>query len=424
MYKNSLKTHKTFKSRTEKTVIIGGGTDYCAERYGYKRETNGITPLPNFRRYARTIRYNGITNTEFLPPCHRVLFTTVSGNMYGWNSITRENPISMGAISPECYPRVHCYLDDETNFYAVVGGKKITTINVNSLIDNVNMPNAVTDSVLHCGRVFAIDATDSFMLRWSGYGLSDWTEGLDRAGHLRLKAGLGKLLNLFVLGEKIVIVRELGITVLSTLGDSRHMRPDISDKYRLPRVFANTSAICGGQLWIYTQKGMYAFDGSTATKMPFDEIMRGYTLEGPKTDDRYIHYNASKDGSRYLFIYDTQTGACSPYSKGCSHRFCIDDEEYCFNGTLLSELLPEVTDANRVWISKPFTFGEGEWRTLKSLKVAGSGQFKVEIDCDGRKLYVNDVGKFNYAESGQRFIFKVTGDCAITELTSEWEVRG
>ncbi|MCM1545863.1 MAG: hypothetical protein NC033_02390 [Clostridiales bacterium] len=424
MHRHSFKTPRTFKSKTEKTVIIGGNDDFCAERYGYKREINGIAPLPYFKRLSPSITCANLVRVEYAPFCDRVILMSGTGSLYGWDTISRTSTVSYGSVTSGSYPRVHCYVSEGNNYYSVIGGSTAINIAVNSTVKRANFSsNKVTDTVLHCGRIFGIDATDGYILRWSGYTFSDWTTGVDNAGYVKFNAALGKLLNLFVLGEKIVIVREYGITVLSVLGDARHMRTEVCDRFRIPRVVPDTSVICGGLLWIYTKNGMYVFDGSSVTEKPFDEIMRGYELSTPYVfDERYIHYTATKDGTNYLFVYDTAMGACSPYAKGCRCPFFIGDEPFCFNGNYVFTLLFTVDDPARVWLSKPFVCGVGKVRTLKSLTAEGSGKFKVEVDCDGRKLEVSGAGKYSFAEVGHSFTFKVTGNGSVTGLTAEWEV--
>lgn len=425
MYRRSLKTHKTFSSRTEKAVVIGGETDYCAERYAYKREINGITPLPYFKRFIPLVNCNNVTSTMYAPVCGRVFFSTSAGNLYGWNTVTKGAPITMGILTAEILPHIHYCVEETDNIYVAIAGNKISRIFPNSRIKMLTMGQYLKDTAIHCGRIFGIDSTNAYMLRWSGYAYDDWVQGVDGAGYVVLDSALGVLLNLFVFGDKIIVVREYGITVLTTLGDSRHSRIDICDRFSLPRVYPDSSAICGGQLWIYTRDGMYAFDGSSVTKKPFDEIMRDYYIDRPTViEDTYIYYTATKDGVNYLFVYDTRTGACSPYAKTCFCPFFIEDEPYCFNGTYVQSLLYSLDDPERKWVSKPFTFPHGKPRTLKSLRLNCSGHITVEVDCDGRKLYLYAPGEYVYAESGQSFTFKVTGNGSVTGLTAEWEVRG
>lgn len=422
MNRYALKSPAKFKSRTEKRVIIGGETDFCAERFGYRREKNGISPALAFRNVSPAVSADAVLFSEYLPFGGRSFFALGNGRLMSLSTAAKSSLTLEGVITT-MFPSVLHTIINNQYYNVIVSGNKLVFVKGTAKATLMTLPVSLTSSVLHCGRLFGIDASDEYMLRWSGYALQSWMEGVDGAGYVRLKPRLGKLLNLFVLGEKIVIVREAGISVLSVLGDSRHMRLDVCDKYELPRVYVNSSAICRGQLWIFTQKGMRVFDGDSVSVAPMDDFATEYVLKHAKvSDDKYIYYSATKGSAKCLFEYDVETGACTLFANGCHSPYFIESDAYAFSGRILGNILPNINDANRKWVSKPVTFGEGERAVLKSLTVEGSGRFTVETDCDGRKLYSSGAGRFRFAESGQSFTFRVTGNGSVTSMTAEWEV--
>lgn len=424
MFRHALKAHKTFTPKTEKTVLIGGETDFCAERYGFRREINGISPSLCYKKLSPPVSCNKVFFTEYMPLNGLVAFATGNSQIYAWNPADRGSVKYIGMLTADT-PCCHVRVVDGVNCNVFISGNQIAAVTPDGAVKPIGMSVKLLSTVMHCGRIFGVDYTDRYMLRWSGYALNDWTEGADGAGYARLNPRLGKLLELFVLDEKIIIVRECGVTALSTLGDARHMRLDVCDKHVLSGIYGNSSVICGGKLWIYTKKGMYVFDGNAFTKAPFDEIMLDYTLEQPKVvDERYVYYSAMKGGVKYLFEYDTETGAGNPFARYCNSQFFTENGAFCFLGSSVGDLLPDMDDPDRFWISKPFTFGAGKTAVLKSLTVEGKGKITVETDCDGRKLYADGAGKFSYSECGRSFTFKVTGNGSVTGMTAEWEVRG
>lgn len=423
MNKHVLKTHKPFNSRIEKKVLIGGETDYCAERLGYIKGINGISPALTFKQTPTLIIIANIHMTQCMATGAKAVFAASDGKLYTWKYLTASRHVADGTIS-EVYPSVHSVIVDGEYYSALVGGNKIALTSSDKKSQVYTIPVQLASSVMHCGRLFGVDLTDGYLLRWSGYSLLNWVEGVDGAGYVKLNPGLGKLLTLHVLGEKIVIVREKGITTISTLGDSRHMRMDVCDKHALPPVYADSSVICRGQLWIYTQNGMYVYDGSTLSVAPFERIMSDYVLSHPRVvEDRYVYYRALKDGVKYLFMYDTETGAGNPFGKNAYCCFFCEDKGYAFRNNVLGSLLPDLADPDRVWVSETFTYDADKPAVLKSLNIEGSGDFTVETDCDGRKLYAEGAGKYRYSESGQSFTFKVTGIGSITSMSAEWEVH-
>ncbi len=423
MIKRFLKRHGGFSYDRAETVIIGGKGDYCAERFGYRQGTNGISPAMSFRPVTPSVKFNYVLFAEYLPLCGLSVFASKYGQLAEWNTADPATVKTVGILSVN-YPYVHeCIIDGE-NKYVITSGYYLRKVKIDGTVEAVSLPVKLMSAVLHCGRIFACDLTDRFMIRWSGYDVTDWTEAIDRAGNVRLNSRLGKVLNLFVVNEKIVIVREYGVTVMSTLGDFRHMRIEAGDSRRLPRVYGNSSAICGGKLWIYTGEGMFSFDGNGFSKEPFDGIMSDYIPDKPKVvNDRYIYYSATRGGVKCLFEYDTETGACTPFAKGCLCQFFGADGGYCFNDTVLCSLSEDYDDPDRIWVSKVIDLDTDKLKTLKSVSVESSGDLTVEVDCDGRKLHIDGLGVTDLCECGQKFTFTVTGRGAITRLTAEWEVR-
>lgn len=422
MIKRAVKRHGEFKSETVETVIIGGKTDFCAERFGYKRENNGITPAMSCTHVAPQIKFNYVNFAEYLPLCGLSIFVSKYGQYSEWKS--GDTAVKTVGVLPQYYPVVHpCIIGGEKK-YAVISSNYLSKISISGTVQAEQLYAKLYTSVMHCGRIFGVDLDERYKIKWSGYEVNEWVEDPDKAGNVRLNFKLGKALNLFSMGEKVVIVREYGLTILNTLGDFRHMRIPSDDTLRLPLVYDNSSAICRGQLWIYTHGGMYVFDGNTLSRAPFDEMMTDYALEKPKVPgERYIYYTATRGGVKCLFEYDTETGECTPFANGCQCQFFTPDGGYCFNDNVLSSLSEGQDDADRKWVSRAIDLGTDKNKTLKSLRVEGSGSPSFEIDCDGRKLYAGGTGTTVFSECGRTFKFKVTGNGSVTRLAAEWEVR-
>ncbi len=302
MYKHSYKAHKPFKSKTEKAIVLGGETDFCAERFGYRREINGISPLPCYKKLSPSVSCTNVWQADFMPFNGLAMFATSSGSLYGWDPVAKGYTKYIGMLTAN-WPCKHACVIDGVYYWLYVSGSWMVKVNAEGKGAPVNIIYKFTSTVMHCGRLFGIDLSDRYMVRWSGYAINDFKNGIDNAGYVQLNPGLGKLLNLFVLNDKIVILRERGITTLTTLGDARHMRMDLCDKHELNGIYENSSVICGGQLYIYTDKGMYVYDGNTLEKAPFDEIMLGYFLKEPKViKDKYPSFSFQRNPKFHFFI--------------------------------------------------------------------------------------------------------------------------
>lgn len=424
MLKRLSKAHAKFKSVREKIEIIGGETDFCAERYGFQCNNGGIEPSYYMQKYVPSALCYGTEYAQTLALCDGVaMYAGAESKFYVWRPRVSARPLALMSFKPGNY-YFHHYVYDGKNVEIIIRDTKATIISNDLKMQTKTLGKSLSDAVFHCGRIFGIDSTDKYVIRWSGYSIDDWTEGIDGAGYLRLDTGFGKLLNLYVLNEKIIALRESGLNVISVLGYARHMRMNVEYKFGIPTPVEGNSIILRGHLWICTAKGLYVFDGSEVKKAPFDPIMRQYEYKLGKpqaSDGRYIYYTTAKGSDAYLYKYDTETGGGTLFGKGCRVYFEESGNAYCFKGNNVYQILPGGNDLDCVWTSKPFTF-EGRTRVLKSLNVEGGGDPQVEINCDGRIVNAAGTGKHCLCESGKSFTFTVAGNCSVSSMTAEWEV--
>lgn len=422
MIKRVAKRHKDFKNQTVITQIIGGKDDYCAERFAYKRETDGISPSMAFTSLATAAPFEYFHFARYFPLCGVNVIISKYGQFAEWSAAEPAKIVTKSAMSVN-YPNAFPCIYKGEYVVAVVGGYSVVRVKTDGSVENTNAIVRVTSPAMHCGRVFGVDLFDKYKVRWSGYDITDWVELGDRSGYICLTPSLGKALDVHSYGGKVVVVRDFGLTVISTLGDFRHMRTEAGDTFRLPEVYANSSAICGGKLWIYTKSGMFVFDGATLTEAPFDGIMFDYVLSKPEVvDERYIYYTATKDDKNCLFEYDTLTGAGNPFADGCRVQFFGAEGAHCFRNNSIGSLNYGLEDDKRKWISKEIDLGVTARKTLKNITVTGSGNINITVDYDGNKLRSVGAGKKPLNVRGSKFTFTVTGNCKINGLTAEWEV--
>ncbi len=102
---------------------------------------------------------------------------------------------------------------------------------------------------------------------------TDWTENISGAGWVITGGGYGRILNLVVYGDKIVAVRERGITFLHAFGTPENFKLTYYNEV-LPEIYSDTAAVIGGKLYFYTVSGLYVYDGSSAkkTELPFCDV--------------------------------------------------------------------------------------------------------------------------------------------------------
>ena len=80
--------------------------------------------------------------------------------------------------------------------------------------DAAECPHAFFAGTEHCGRFFGRDLTDGHVVRWAASHVLDWEEGIDGCGYARLPSAGGDVLGLFGFRDRLVAVRERGVTVI------------------------------------------------------------------------------------------------------------------------------------------------------------------------------------------------------------------
>ena len=121
MIKRAAKRHGCFKTERLETEIIGGETDFCAERFGYKREINGISPLLSESVLVPTLVFYNANFAEYLPLCGVTLFVTEYGRYYKWKY--GDSGVSSISVISMLRPVVHPCISEGEYKYAVTSGE-------------------------------------------------------------------------------------------------------------------------------------------------------------------------------------------------------------------------------------------------------------------------------------------------------------
>lgn len=230
-----------------------------------------------------------------------------------------------------------------------------------------------TCGTVHCGRFFGADAENGCLLRWSGEGgISDWTEGLYGSGNILLDPERGAVLDILEYGEKLVIVRKFGLTVLNAYGAPENFAAEMTDT-DTDEVFAGTARVAGGRLFFYTQSGLYSYsDGGVArVKHRLDGHMREPTCS-QAFGNRY--FLACGRGDAYaVMCYDTDLND--------SYFIDIKANAMCINGgvcVFCDDGIYRLCDGENWSVyADGFDFGKDGKKTLTGIYVAGNADITV-----------------------------------------------
>lgn len=272
--------------------------------------------------------------------------------------------------------------------------------------------------VWHCGRLFGCDSADGYRLRWSGMnGWTDWSES-GGSGYLQLDGSRGEVLDILEFGEKLVLVREFGLTLLNMFGDQENYSADITDT-DTEKIFKGTAQVVQGKLVFFTSEGLHTFDGSVVKRVK-------HRCEG----DISSPVCSSALGSRYFL-------SCNSASLNNGAVLCYDAEEeesylinFSANGLCGAEQLYASGTAGSfkferggeyVLTCSNVNFGSGKSKTVTSLYVDGEA-IEVEI-ASGRisRKFKNVSGVVRPRLRGKTFTVKLRGVKPVRAVTATAE---
>lgn len=279
----------------------------------------------------------------------------------------------------------------------------------------------ICGGVIKNGRLFGIDKGDKFRLRWSGAGGAfDQAEGINGAGWVRLDGAGGGILNLIIYGERLVAVRENGLSVFSAYGTPENFKAE-GKGLHISGVCKNTAAVAGNKLIFCADGGLFCYNGAKIERLDCGLI--------EKTENPVC---AAANGGLYLLgayakplernavlVYDTASGlayfADAPanaivasgggvfaYSAGNACRLARGGT-FCFEGTI--------------------DFGCAKQKYLKTLEIAGAEGADIQLS-NGRatRAFKDAKNALRADMRGVNFTFKVKGNAEITALRATAEV--
>lgn len=272
---------------------------------------------------------------------------------------------------------------------------------------------------MHCGRLFGADAEDKFLLRWSGGGgVRDWKQGLYGGGSLKLDPERGGILNLVNYRDKLVAVREYGLTALSTFGSPENFSVEITDT-DTDRIYKNTAKVAGGNLLFFTASGLRSFDGAVIRNI---EHRLSGDISLPEcavalADRYYLSCRSESLNARAVMCYDVSDGE-SYLIDIAADGLCTAGAVYAYNSSGTHRL--EAGGGYNLTVGE-FDFGTDRAKTLKEIYLNCAGA-DAEIS-NGRvtRKFKNAGGILKPNLRGKYFTVKVTGSNPVYSLTATAE---
>lgn len=270
--------------------------------------------------------------------------------------------------------------------------------------------------VMHCGRLFGGDGENGYILRWSGpNGAGDDEEKLHGGGYVALDPEYGSIIGISRLGEKLVAVRERGLTVVKMFGKPENFSVEIKDT-STDGIIKNTAREVKGKLIFMTQSGLKSFDGSAVEKLTHRYAA---DIADPKSSAAFsgmyfLGCKSKLSGEDKVLCYDPSDGE-SYYLNSSADFLTSGSCVYAFGKEGIFYTAP----ASGYTLTFESDLGLSGEKTLRDIFIGG--ECEIEIG-NGKISRSFKGGLIKPRMRGEVFTFKITGSTPLKFLKATAEV--
>lgn len=322
----------------------------------------------------------------------------VYSNGYVYSSLTAQSFMQLVALNASTPFTIEQYSDGQTQ--AIMVGNVTAVLHTGQYQTSRQFAGNLKCGVMHYGRLFGIDKTDSHTLRWSGEGGAfDWETG----GYLLLKRGIGGATAVLKLEKRLVVLRECGLNEITAFGNYENYVQ--GEPIGCDRVIENSGGVIFDKLYFFTESGFKSYcDG----KISAVDTLYADGVTSVKSSicwgQWYIcNCNHSKFG-KILFVFDVLRERCFLIEADVENM-CVGDGVTLFcDGKVYKMEKSDYTFKNST------DFGTENVKVLKSVILSGNGKYDLEIS-NGKvaRTFHGVNGKIKLSMTGREFYFTLKG---------------
>lgn len=301
----------------------------------------------------------------------------------------------------------------------VIGGDKGLKI-TDTAISEFSHAYGIVKGVIKNGRIFAVDDTDGYTIRWSGPDSpDDWAESSYGAGCVHLNRDKGKICALVVFKDEIAVLCERGLAALTVHGTPENFKLVYLGAV-LPQVYGRTAAVVCNKLVFFAGDGLYAFDGTDAEEINFD-------LKGAISDVKsacalggWYYINGYCKSLKKEAVLCVNIGSGRAYFADITGSIvCGDGKVYCFkkNKAYVFE------KGEYVFSSGNINFDTPERKVLTRIEINSAHGVDLEVTNGFKTRILRGVcGNLRINMSGKSFKITVRGSKRIDRIKAFGEV--
>lgn len=420
MIRRCIRSSKGLSKKLSRATLIDGAKSLSSLCMGFYNDEGGLQlcPAPAVKPVFADAHTDGLYSIE---RCEEFVLLNYTNGIT--DLFTREETIVNFVTLPKGQPFSVMTKGEQGNLLvSVVSSNKIAVYNCgNGETDVYDLPSTLYGGIVHCGRLFAADKATICKVVWSGFGVTNWEDGLDGSGYIILKSNLGVVQKLENLGDDVLCVMDKGFTVIKGFADSRNFRISTSQNTIGVGVKLNLGGVMDNKYYYSTGDGLYSFDG--------DKISLEYACSGYLTDvgrvhvlgDGYVYSDCTYNNEACIMRYDPKSGKAIFFGKGCSSPFYSKEKMFCIKGGTFYALSKDNAEESRIWRSQPI--GECGRKTLKYLYVDSDGTPEIAVVSERGRREIRGTGKIPVNLAGEKIYVEISGNSPVKSVVAEWEER-
>lgn len=408
-------------SKVRKISLLGEDEGYTDSTLNYIPEGKGYkcAPLPVMTTYYGTLPGNPIA-LHYSQANGAFFFVTQDGVYLTDKSKNKTHQKIYSDSSPLPF-FVDMYINGFSCTVMFCGTQRV--VYNGTQVETFTDTRQFRAGVMHCGRFFGADYSDGVKLWWAATHAADWTEGIGGCGYIFLPPEGGAIVRLFSYGDRLVVLRERGITVVRAYGEPQHYSVESCASYLVTEgIIGETCAFAGGKILFCTPYALYAFDGNSTERLC--ELGEGkYYLPQSAVGMGDIYcLKCAYDGIGCIMGYDCVTGKVWKCYTLCTLMCVCSDAIYIFSQSSVY-YFDRSQCALAKWHSKETDFGTDGVKLLKSINITGKNSIFIIVKCDGVQRTYEGTGRHKIMMHGRKFTFTVTANGDLQEIVAELEVR-
>ena len=405
---------KVFPQTSLKTVDVLAAKG--AFNVGCQVSDGKLTPTVN--TVTTTTLFSGFeTGAWYLPTVKKYILCTTGHVYYSDGSMKTGLNVSFPTENPSV---VVTHTKDRNVISVISGNSRMSVVNDERSI--ASFGGGVRECILKNGRIFGVDSANPYKIKWSVEGgLDGWTDTIESSGWVAVQYGQGEILNLIVYKDKIVVVREHGLTFLTAYGTPENFKLGYLE-YTLPKIYANTARIVGGDLVFYTEDGLYFYDGNKAEKcrLGLAEELQSATFAAANKGQYYLCGVSKTLQRNVILVFNSILNTA--YIIDVPAVMAAVGEELIVYANRREYCLGE--GGEYAFTSGDLDFSSDGNKVLKEIKILGGNDVQVEVSNGVTSRIVRGVrGKFRPHMRGKCFRITVRGTSKIDGISAVAEVR-